>query len=533
MKTPQELKLPKKFKAWRMGQGELIEKITNSPAVVFLLDAPTGTGKSLIGIGVHQSRVLSNKAVLARLSGKPVSSYDRKCVYVTRTKQLQDQVLTEFPAARTIKGRNNYVCLKHKKEFPEFTAEDCTRVGDSCPDCPYLLDKKETLRSPVAVLNISYFLAETNGPGQFRDADLVVIDEVDSLENELLNHIQMRVTTKQLSRLGLGLPDDPHSLQGWLVWADQVSDTLSHSIKALSSQLRLINEDEWTDIEITMHKQANRLENFRDKLAMFASDVNDSWLFSEEENTENQETIWTFKPVKVDAYAERYFWRHGRRFLGMSGTILDPEIMVSDLGITDWEYDRTTSPFPVANRPIYYQPVVNLNYKNQDTEMPKLALAIGKIIERYPNDKILIHTTSFRIRDYLQWNLDSTRVMTHSTGNRTQMLSLFKGTLDPMIMLSPSFDRGVDLPDDLCRCVIICKVPYISLGDPQVKARMKMPGGERWYLLKAVQTIVQMSGRGVRSETDFCDTYILDRQFGSLLNRMRQYFPQWWLDAIK
>ena len=43
------------------------------------------------------------------------------------------------------------------------------------------------------------------------------------------------------------------------------------------------------------------------------------------------------------------------------------------------------------------------------------------------------------------------------------------------------------------------------MGDPQVRARMKLPGGDRWYLLKAIQTIIQMSGRGVRSELDYCD----------------------------
>ena len=535
MKLPQELKLPKKFTAWRPGQGELIEKIAHSAAKVFLLDAPTGTGKTLLSIGVHQSRVLSktSKEVLARLSGKPMSSYDYKCVFVTRTKQLQKQILEEFPATRSIKGRNNYICMKHQNEFPEFTAADCNNTADSCPDCPYRLAKKEALRAPVAVLNTSYFLAEANGPGQFRDADLLVIDECDQLENELLSHIQLKITAKQLSRLHLELPKDPHSLQGWLVWADQISATLNNSIVVLGAQLDLIAEEEWTDIEIAQNKQAGRLRNFRDKLRMFVGDVNDSWLFSEEESKEKQETTWIFKPVRVDAYAERYLWRHAKRFLGMSGTILDPEIMAADLGIEEWEYDRTESPFPVVNRPIYYQPVANLTYKNQALELPKLAQAVAEIMDRYPEDKILVHTTSFFIRDYLMRNLNTGRIISHDSFNRADQLEKFRRTPDPAVMLSPSFDRGVSLDNDLCRCVIICKVPFISLADPQVKARMKMPGGERWYLLKAAQTIVQMSGRGVRSVNDYCDCFILDKQFGSLLNRMRQYFPQWWRDAIR
>jgi Rad3-related DNA helicase len=66
-----------------------------------------------------------------------------------------------------------------------------------------------------------------------------------------------------------------------------------------------------------------------------------------------------------------------------------------------------------------------------------------------------------------------------------------------------------------------------------VAARLKAPGGDQWYVFKALQTIMQMSGRGVRSETDFCDCYILDQQFTGLLARTRQYVPAWWMEAIR
>lgn len=531
MKTPQELKLPQKFKTWRPGQGEIIEKIAHAPAKVFLLDAPVGTGKTVIGIAVHQSRVLSKagREVLARLSGKSEREYEHRCIYITRTKQLQSQLLEEFQRARTMVGRNNYPCLKHERDFPEYTAEDCTGDCDRKSECPYYVDKRLALKAPLAVLNTSYFLAEANGPGLFSGANLLIIDEVDVLENELLNHIQLRVTARQLDRLGLELPVDSHSLQGWLVWADDISFKINEHINSLGSQLALIDEENWTDVEITIHRQANRLKNFRDKLARFVYEVNDTWIFSEEKDKD--EIVWVFKPVTVSSYAEQYLWRHAKSFLGMSGTILDPEIMANDLGIEEWAYDRTSCPFPLVNRPIYYTPKVNLTYKNMNIELPKLAQAVKEIIGQYPNDKVLVHTTSFVIQHYLKNNLNK-RVISHTTQDRNEMLELFKAYTEPLVMLSPSFDRGVSLDDDFCRCIIICKVPYLSLADPQVKARMRMPGGERWYLLKAAQTIMQMSGRGVRSVADYCDTWILDRQFGFLLNRVERYLPQWWKEAI-
>ena len=805
MKTPMELGLPEKFLAWRPGQAELVEQIASSLKKVFLLDAPTGTGKSLVGIAVHQSRILSkaSKEVLARLSGKSTKEFEYKCIFVTRTKQLQEQICVgpltriltadlrwveaqtitegdilmgfderapgagnrrkwrksvvesanrveqpryrltfndgttiicsdkhlwlvvsfqkqrgqssarwvktsnlrdsssgkyaskisrlldvwekddsrlagyvaagfdgeghfhqetpvrgkgsevalifsqtpnemlsqmiqylntanlryrkyihthandkwkdcinleinnrpdifrllgqmrpvrllakfdpdkmgsifnfgqaallkkeylgvgevvtiqtstrtfvaeglashncaEFPHAKTMKGRNNYPCLRHEKNFPDYTAEDCTHSdsnlcehrGSAPGVCPYLLAKFLAMKAPLAVLNTRYFLAEVNGPGGFSGADLLIIDEVDALENELMSHIQLKITTKQLHRFGLEFPKDPHSLQGWLSWASVLD--LYQKTSRMQELLDAVPEKDWSDIEIEMHRQANRLRTFETKVKTFVNEVNDSWIFSEEQN--EGDTIWTFKPVKVDAYALPYLWRHAKRFLGMSGTILDPKIMADDVGIEEWDYTSSDSPFPLSNRPIYYMPVVNLSRDSLVLELPVLAKAVGKIMERYPDEKILVHTTSFFIRDYLKDKLDAHRVITHTTQNREEMLNCFKRAQDPVVMLSPSFDRGVDLPDDLCRCIVICKCPYSSLGDPQVKARMKMPGGQRWYLLKAAQSIMQMSGRGVRSHLDHCDCFILDKQFGVLLGRMRQHFPKWWLDAIQ
>ena len=94
MKSPQELRLPSRFTAWRPGQGELVEKITFAREKFFLLDAPTGTGKSLIGVAVHRHRLAGKgeREVLARLSGQSEGDFKDKCIYITRTKQLQDQI---------------------------------------------------------------------------------------------------------------------------------------------------------------------------------------------------------------------------------------------------------------------------------------------------------------------------------------------------------------------------------------------------------------------------------------------------------
>ena len=41
-----------------------------------------------------------------------------------------------------------------------------------------------------------------------------------------------------------------------------------------------------------------------------------------------------------------------------------------------------------------------------------------------------------------------------------------------------------------------------------------------------------MTGRGMRSVDDYCDTYILDSQFMSIYRKNGNLLPKWWKDAI-
>jgi len=94
-------------------------------------------------------------------------------------------------------------------------------------------------------------------------------------------------------------------------------------------------------------------------------------------------------------------------------------------------------------------------------------------------------------------------------------------------------DRGVDLPEEQCRVVIIAKMPYPDLGDPQTNKRVHASvDGSNWYAHKTISSVIQMSGRAVRSESDYAETHILDRQFGKLYSEHRMMFPAWFREAV-
>ena len=99
------------------------------------------------------------------------------------------------------------------------------------------------------------------------------------------------------------------------------------------------------------------------------------------------------------------------------------------------------------------------------------------------------------------------------------------------ILIGPSLSEGIDLPGDLCRFIIILKVPYASLKDKLVKAKMEL--FPSWYKADASNTIIQGIGRGNRSKDDWCVTYIVDGCFGQLYAATKEQYPKELQDRIK
>jgi ATP-dependent DNA helicase DinG len=257
-----------------------------------------------------------------------------------------------------------------------------------------------------------------------------------------------------------------------------------------------------------------------------------------------------FKPITVDKIGQQVLWRHGKKWLCMSASLLSSQEMAQSLG---WSEDFATvtvpSTFPVANRPVYIRSVANMGSKaNSDGSQSLLLMdEIDKIIAEHPSDKILIHTVSYflarQIAGHINGSLLTPRLSTsppthrkvfqYTDGQgRERAVEEWKKDNTPSIMVAPSLDRGVDLPGDLCRVQIIAKIPFPFLGDKQVSARLYGPGGRLWYAVQTVRTMIQMTGRAVRNSEDKAECYVLDASFDDLWGKNKRLFPQWWKDAV-
>ncbi|MCK9574072.1 MAG: hypothetical protein M0R20_06755, partial [Candidatus Omnitrophica bacterium] len=257
------LGLPAKYTEWRDPQYAAVQAISNSDKPFFLADLPTGTGKSLLAIGVN--RMEGNRAI-----------------YLCGTKQLQDQIMRDFgDIAVTLKGRNNYPCAYHYDRFPDVTAEDC-RDPRGCKyinDCEYQQQKGAAMLAPLAVLNNAYFLNEVNGfNSAFAGRDMLIADEMDALDNALMNYIEFRITNRQIEHYHLTMPDEPDKKESWVKWMDGAIHQLGVQGATLKSSL-FGDFQKWTKSQIETSRMKRNMEKLADRLMFLQDEIDESWIF--------------------------------------------------------------------------------------------------------------------------------------------------------------------------------------------------------------------------------------------------------------
>ncbi|MDX1746248.1 MAG: helicase C-terminal domain-containing protein, partial [Halobacteriales archaeon] len=502
-----------------------------------------------------------------------------RAMYACTTKTLQRQFLDDFEYADVLMGRANYPTLDRPHLFPSINAGDCVKMrGADCSDCrsmtmafdddetddgpdelshcrwchpvahcPYELAKGHFLYTEtVGVLNTAYMLTEWNGPGRTsKRFDLAIVDEADELETELMRFIEFEMPRSLVRRMRIPTPERKTVREAWVEWAERYGiPMLGREVKRLRARVDPSNPEPKA---VRAHKAAKtrldrlkkiahaEVDPYEDTLRIDEEQAFDGWAYTGYDQGHIQ-----FKAIDVREDAGAYLWRHAPRFLLMSATIISPDQMAFDLGLepSEWAAVRVDSGFPVERRPIFVHPVANMKYSERATAEPAMAEGVADVVRQYPGERVLVHTVSYRLAnvvvDHLRKVLPERRTVTYSeSAEREDAIGRFLSNRGSVLVAS-SLQRGVDFPDDQCRVQIVAKVPFPSLGDKQVSARLYSPGGKSWYGMLTVRSLVQMTGRAMRHEDDWCDTWILDSQFGSNVWRnSKALIPSWWAEALE
>jgi Rad3-related DNA helicase len=368
------------------------------------------------------------------------------------------------------------------------------------------------------------------------------MDEADTLEDELLSHAELHLRNSRMKKLGIRPPKFKTKDDTWAKWIEDEAMPRFMSYQATLPDIHDVS-DLHTIREI---KSVERLiENlYRVSVAL----PRGKWVYDGYSERRYDEGDVIFRPVYVAGYGNNLLWRNGRKFLLMSATILAPEVMAGELGLTldNRSFDTVEVPsvFPAENRPVHVVPVADMAFTKLDESKPLMARAVYGVIKRHPDERILVHCVSYSLASYLHKTVldlaanDSSRghvrlYLTYTSSSEKESVLTSYKVNEGSVLFAPSMDRGIDLPDDLCRVQVIAKVPYPNTSDKRINVRLHSPGGQNWYTMHTIRTIVQMAGRAVRHREDYAVTYILDSQFGENIWRNNsRMFPKYFKDAL-
>lgn len=520
------------FKEPRLGQLDIIQDINDAIRKGYkyiILEAGTGTGKS---------------AIATTLAKMYESAY-----ILTMTKQLQSQYSNEFEFP-LVKGRSNFACLNNNLEStcdigvckttptsknffcpygvaknPSLDAELAFEDSfggavfyQSGNHCHYWNQKSNAINSPITLMNYDYAIVELNYVKHFAPRSLLILDEAHNIENKLMATMEVNLYNRTLEK------DISKRISDETLKDGELSDWMMEI-----SAIRESYED--IDLKDVAKNKAERIRSTIARLKTLSNNLEKepkNWVIDADE------TGVSFKPLRVHHYAKDNLLKYGDVVIFMSATILSHKMFSKWLGLNPNEvyHIKVDSPFTKEKRPIILNLAGKMSANRIKNTAPKTIPILQEILKKHENDKGLIHTHSYKCQQYILNNLYNSRLISHSSKNREQILDFFEKDENPLVLVSPSMSEGVDLPYDKCRFQIIYKVPFPYLGDKQVNMRMKRD--KKWYAYKTVMTLMQAYGRGMRAEDDSCYTYIIDSDINMLFKSpmYRSLIPDFFKEAV-
>lgn len=195
----------------------------------------------------------------------------------------------------------------------------------------------------------------------------------------------------------------------------------------------------------------------------------------------------------------------------------------TDEGTTKFEFIPST--FNFDKSPVYFLNKYKMSFKERDASLESIKPILFNIINQNKGKRGIIQTGSYDFAKKLMFYAPpevAGRFISYNGSKEKQIAVEEYKMREDAILIGPTLVEGVDLPNDLCRFIIILKVPYPNLKDRYVTEKIKL--FPMWYNSTTSNAIIQGIGRGVRNENDYCVTYIMDACFYQLyISTKEQY----------
>lgn len=537
-----------------------------NPNGLFLLDAPTGSGKSIIAMCVAG-----------------VLSFKKKSGYILASDiSLQDQYEADINSNKlnwgSVKGVDNYQC---DINFEKHSLGDCkiknlpARKIEKLPcfqTCGYFSNRIKAMNSRVTLLNYSYWLIQRNyvapkmeeHAAPFQKRDFIIADEAHKITSIVQSHFSPMITDKTRPKLEefrefvnkefhINIPIHPDSLSKIHKNIYETSDK-----KELKNLLIEYESYLYVYLKIATNlkeKLAKEYENQEmPKFLMKGYKIGD-WIkdmhckfqdynkiikeIGEDAIIKNpSDSKIVFNCIDESFLMKKYFHEQSSFRLLMTATMGNATNFVKQIDANfkrgDIKYIRIPSLFDFSKSPIYVYTGKKMSYSHKEKTMPWLIDKIKQVMTKHTNEKGIIHSGSYQITKQIYDSLTYTQqkriLLYQNTEEKKIALEKFAKS-ENKILMGPSLLEGLDLKDEISRFQVFAKVPYPSLADNFVKEKIKV--SQYWYDWKSILAILQGVGRSVRNTEDWAITYFLDGCLGDLINRNRSSFPEEFLNRMK
>lgn len=458
-----------------------------------LIQAPTGTGKSLIALA------------LAKLSRS-------RSTILTANKGLAEQYRREAPWLTDVRGMSNYPCLAAQDEFqmmfPITKAQTCDsgpcRSGATCTlkesGCEYFDAVRAAQASRTVLTNYDYWIASRRYGAGLGAVDLLVCDEAHASPERLMSASRLVMPGYILPRVL------PRTAMGWRQWAESTHDRLKRQKPSLDQRMRV--------------------QRLLDNLERLASDLGEGWAWE----ILPDDSV-AFEPITAAPFLGD-LTNGVKHLVHLSATITPTTLRLLGVDPTDVRLCVLESGFPLEARPVWLMGSARVDFRMTEQAMGSWLQDIDTVIGDRLDRKGLVHTISYQRQQFLLDHSQYRGIMLapRRASELERTIQEFRQSAAPKVLVSPAIMTGYDFPYQDAEYQIIVKVPFPDTRSSITKQRLKAIPGYRDYL--TMQALVQAVGRIMRAADDQGETLIVDAHARWFLREHADLAPRAFLDAV-
>jgi Rad3-related DNA helicase len=434
------------------------------------------------------------------------------------------------------------------------------------------MNRKRAIQSPVAVLNYAFWLIQRNYvEGKMQDRgrgvpfpvrDFTICDEAHKIPEIVQNHFSPRVGAETVPKLEelysflkrKGFPSPrrtPSTMKSIInkvlreedltklyIALKELELALGEYVKCGSQMKDKVGEHFPSETEVPKEwrvalLQVDYLKDVHCKFEDYNHIVSQVGLDFLIKNPQESGNV-IFNCLEESYMMNRHFHEQAKFKLLMTATMGEPKDFMKAIGANKCKYRRMESRFNYEQSPIYYFPEKRMSLAQRDMNFEWMKKKVIEILDSHPGACGIIHSGSYEISSKIFHSVDKSlqsRLITYANSQeKAKALQDFSKSKNG-VLIGPSLLEGLDLFEDNSRFQIFLKVPFPSLGDKFVSAKMNYQ--PEWYDWKTITAILQGVGRSVRSEKDWAVTYFLDGCLSDLFKRRRSSFPAEFQKRIK